>query len=240
MPEDIRLHRSQCRFALLMGASMAHSRTSPIWLATVPAAVAGVLLVAGAGRIAGSEPLLAAPAVEALREAPAGIVGWIVDSYARAPALVLGLAVLAAVPLVALAGVMLRAAPLDRERTRLVRGGRGLGEDATGTARGSERASPPGEGWLEIDGQPGRRIRIGRGLVRVGREDDNEIRLVARTVHRYHAVVHRNADGEHVVTDLSGGGNGVLVNGRRIVEARLSDGDIISIGGESLRFGLAR
>ncbi|MEW5962226.1 MAG: FHA domain-containing protein [Pseudomonadota bacterium] len=219
---------------------MAHSRMTPIWLATVPAALAGVVLVAGAGRVAGAEPLLAAPAVESVREAATAIVAWIGDSYARAPALVLGLAVLAAAPLVALAGAMMRAAPLDRERTRLVRGGRGMGEDASIATRGGERAAPSREGWLEVDGQPGRRIKVGRGMVRVGREDDNDIRLEARTVHRYHAVIHRNGDGEHVVTDLSGGGNGVLLNGRRIVEARLSDGDIISIGGESLRFGLAR
>src|SRR5690606_37068911 len=142
----------------------------------------------------------------------------------------------AAIPLVALAGALMRAAPLDQERTRLVRGAHGLGDETTVVARGSERLPPSGEGWVEISRQPGRRIKVGRGMVRVGREDDNEIRLEARTVHRYHAVIHRNAEGDHIVTDLSGGGNGVLVNGRRIVEARLSDGDIITIGGESLRF----
>lgn len=219
---------------------MAHSHVAPIWLAAVPAAVAGIVLVAGAATVAGAEPLLAAPAVQSLREAASELAAWIGDSYARAPALVLGLALLAAAPVVALAGLVMRSAPLDQERTRLVRGGRVGGEDSTTVTRGLERPSALAEGWIEIDGQPGRRIKIGRGLVRVGREDDNDIRLAQRTVHRYHAVIHRNSDGEHVVTDLSGDGNGVLLNGRRVVESRLADGDIISIGGESLRFGLAR
>lgn len=219
---------------------MAQSHIAPIWLAAVPAAVAGIALVAGAATVAGAEPLLAAPAVLSLREAATEIAGWIGDSYARAPALVLGLALLVAAPVIALAGLVMRSAPLDQERTRLVRGGRVSGEEATATPRGFERPSVLAEGWIEIDGQPGWRVKVGRGLVRVGREEDNDIRLAQRTVHRYHAVIHRNDDGEHVVTDLSGDGNGVLVNGRRIVEARLADGDIISIGGESLRFGLAR
>ena len=81
---------------------------------------------------------------------------------------------------------------------------------------------------MEVEGQPGNRYVIGRTLVRIGREEDNDICLAANTVHRYHAVIRRTTDGDVVITDLSGEeGNGVLVNGARVAEARLKQGDAI-------------
>ena len=64
-------------------------------------------------------------------------------------------------------------------------------------------------------------------MLRIGREADNDICLSDKTVHRYHAVIHRTTDGAVVVTDLSGAdGNGVLINGTRVGEGRLTEGDI--------------
>ena len=58
-----------------------------------------------------------------------------------------------------------------------------------------------------------------------------------KTVHRYHAVIRRTTDGDVVITDLSGAdGNGVLINGKRIGEARLVKGDVIGIGEVKLKF----
>jgi pSer/pThr/pTyr-binding forkhead associated (FHA) protein len=56
-------------------------------------------------------------------------------------------------------------------------------------------------------------------------------------VHRYHAAIRRTADGDVMITDLSGkDGNGVLVNGASVGEARLKKGDVINIGEVKLKF----
>jgi pSer/pThr/pTyr-binding forkhead associated (FHA) protein len=89
---------------------------------------------------------------------------------------------------------------------------------------------------VELAGS-GQRHVIGRAMLRIGREADNDICLSEKTVHRYHAVVRRTTDGEVVVTDLSGAdGNGVLINGTRVGEGRLTKGDVIGIGEVKLRF----
>ncbi len=63
------------------------------------------------------------------------------------------------------------------------------------------------------------------------------MRFAVKTVHRYHAVIRRTTDGVVMITDLSGkDGNGVLVNGARVAEARLTKGDIINIGEVKMRF----
>ena len=73
--------------------------------------------------------------------------------------------------------------------------------------------------------------------MRIGREADNDIRLSAKTVHRYHAVIRRTTDGDVMITDVSGNeGNGVLVNGAPVGEARLKKGDVINIGEVKLKF----
>jgi pSer/pThr/pTyr-binding forkhead associated (FHA) protein len=101
----------------------------------------------------------------------------------------------------------------------------------------TEGVSWPTEAWVDIQGAPGGRYVIGRTLVRIGREADNDIRLSAKTVHRYHAVIRRTTDGDVTVTDLSGNeGNGVLVNGKPVDEARLKKGDIINVGEVKLHF----
>jgi hypothetical protein len=168
---------------------------------------------------------------------------WIGESYARAPALVLGLSVVMVVPPLALVGLLARrkrrtsAAPSPSPDTTLAltrAGKRGVLE--TNTLK-TEGFSWPTEAWVDIQGAPGGRYVIGRTLVRIGREADNDIRLSAKTVHRYHAVIRRTTDGDVMVTDLSGNeGNGVLVNGKPVDEARLKKGDIINVGEVKLHF----
>jgi hypothetical protein len=166
---------------------------------------------------------------------------WIGESYARAPALVLGLSVVMVVPPLALVGLLARrkrrtsAAPSPDTTLALTRAGKRSALE-TNTLK-TEAFSWPTEAWVDIQGTPGGRYVIGRTLVRIGREADNDIRLSAKTVHRYHAAIRRTTDGDVMVTDLSGNeGNGVLVNGKPVDEARLKKGDIINVGEVKLHF----
>jgi pSer/pThr/pTyr-binding forkhead associated (FHA) protein len=81
------------------------------------------------------------------------------------------------------------------------------------------------------------RCAIPRDMLRIGREDDNDIRIPSGAVHRYHAAIHREDYDDWHITDLSGvEGNGMIVNGRRCCEAQLRDGDLIQLGPGRLRF----
>jgi len=79
--------------------------------------------------------------------------------------------------------------------------------------------------------------RIDSSMIRIGRHEENDIRLASQTVHRYHAVLHRTPELKFVITDLSGPeGNGVLVNAERVEQMALSAGDLIELGDVRLRF----
>lgn len=165
---------------------------------------------------------------------------WLANGYQRAPALMLGLAVLLTVPPLALAGLF-----FGRGRGRSQRNPdatvalpRRRQEPSQPRATLQTEISPwPTEAWVEAEGIPGGRRVIGRTLVRIGREDDNDIRFAVKTVHRYHAVIRRTTDGMVMITDVSGkDGNGVLVNGARVLEARLAKGDVINLGEVTMRF----
>ena len=168
---------------------------------------------------------------------------WIGESYARAPALVLGLSVVMVVPPLALVGLLARrkrrtsAAPSPDTTLALTRAGKRGATLLEQNTLKTEGFSWPTEAWVDIQGTPGGRYVIGRTLVRIGREADNDIRLSAKTVHRYHAAIRRTTDGDVMVTNLSGNeGNGVLVNGKPVDEARLKKGDIINVGEVKLHF----
>lgn len=76
-------------------------------------------------------------------------------------------------------------------------------------------------------------------LLRIGRHEENDVRLADKTVHRHHAVLQVTGDQGYTITDLSGAdGNGVLVNDERVTQARLRHGDIIELGSVRLRFTL--
>ena len=80
-------------------------------------------------------------------------------------------------------------------------------------------------------------VPLGHDLVRIGRHQENDIRLDDKTVHRYHALLHRSSDGDFHIRDLSGqAGNGVYVNGARIEQAALRTGDLVELGAVRLRF----
>lgn len=248
-PETVRLSRAAAGPAigfLARGSGLARdcalvcglallALVSPAWAVSEGVPVGGNLFVA-----------------TALEPMGAGIADWVAASYARAPALVLGLMALMAVPPLALLGwwVSRREAAstaVSEARTqirRVPRDARGLPRDGVRTGHIPLR---PLEAWVEVvaTGEAaaelqGRRYGLARTLLRIGRETDNDICLGDITVHRYHAAIHRTEDAEFVITDLSSAdGNGVLVNGRAVAEARLVSGDVIELGTARLRFSAA-
>jgi len=171
---------------------------------------------------------------------------WVMDSFQRAPALVLGLAALLTLPPLAVLGWLFglgrrKATPRSGgERTVAIRRERGpllAGKPPPPERRTTAGPIWPTESWLETTGAEASRHRIGNAVIRIGREADNEICLPQKTVHRYHAAVHRTSDAEVLITDLaSADGNGVIVNGKRVREARLENGDVIRLGEAELIF----
>ena len=77
-------------------------------------------------------------------------------------------------------------------------------------------------------------VAITREWTRIGRSLAADLRFDDATVSRRHALVVSQADGVRVIDDRSL--NGILVNGRRVEWAPLSDGDEITIGRHTLFF----
>jgi hypothetical protein len=101
----------------------------------------------------------------------------------------------------------------------------------------TETAPWPSAAWLAIEGRPTVQLPSGDTLLRIGRQDDNDVVIPDDSVHRHHALVHRTPDAHYVIVDLSGrAGNGVLVNGERLAESRLHDGDRILLGEVAMKF----
>lgn len=65
--------------------------------------------------------------------------------------------------------------------------------------------------------------------VTVGRTQECQIRIARPAVSRRHARLDLAPDGTHVVVDL-GSENGTYVNGVRVTEQRLADGDLVAFG----------
>lgn len=94
-----------------------------------------------------------------------------------------------------------------------------------------EPARPP-LGWLEAaDGQ---RFVLQPGLVRIGRDLENDVVLSDHRVSRFHAVVEPRGD-RVVLRDL-GSTNGTRVANRAGQQWELRDGDAVSLGGYLLTF----
>lgn len=221
-----------CMIAALSVATAAHAFVAAAHVSPI---VAGSALIGSVGETWGA------------------FTNWVAASYARAPALVLGLGLLVAVPPLAFAGYLLRSRAdegcedISQANTELYRSTPRTDEpEPRDGVKTGHVALRPLNAWVEIlnkhDVAPEAdvRYRLQRAVIRIGRESDNEVQLVDTTVHRYHAAIHRTEDAEFVITDLSSmDGNGVVVNGRAVAEARLSNGDTIELGIAKLKFTTA-
>jgi hypothetical protein len=96
-------------------------------------------------------------------------------------------------------------------------------------------AGSPPLGWLQLVGGDGQQMPLYVGSTRVGRHRENEVCLLNNSVHRRHAILHVSQDGTFSIHDL-GTKNGVAVNGTRINQHNLADGDVIELGEVKLRF----
>ncbi len=71
-------------------------------------------------------------------------------------------------------------------------------------------------------------LPLGEELLRIGRGPENELQIDDDSVSTFHAEIHL-AEGSHVLKDL-GSTNGVRVNGERVPQAVLADGDLLRFG----------
>jgi hypothetical protein len=170
------------------------------------------------------------------------LAGWLGESYRHEPAL---MAVVAAIlvlsPLVAMLALVYGFASrtVERRRTSSVAPLRKAMEAAAFTQVDTPATSRVRHAVLELLDDTATRMPIDGSMIRIGRHEENDIRLANKTVHRYHAVVHVTADQRFVITDLSGkDGNGVLLNSERVEQAPLAAGDIIELGDVKMRFTL--
>jgi pSer/pThr/pTyr-binding forkhead associated (FHA) protein len=92
----------------------------------------------------------------------------------------------------------------------------------------------PRTAFLIVEGN--RAISLERSITTIGRKNDNHIVIKNQHVSRYHAQI-RNIKNSFVLMDLEST-VGTSINGRKIKQAFLKDGDVISIGGSPLIFGL--
>jgi hypothetical protein len=156
------------------------------------------------------------------------------QGYRVAPALTVGIVLAIGLPVLAALARLSKPLTRSKDATRIYRPGRGDKFDAD-VAHGA--SIPRRQPFIEIENGRGIRCAIPRDMLRIGREDDNDIRIPSRYVHRYHAAIHREDYDDWHITDLTGvESNGLIVNGKRCCEARLSDGDLIQLGPGKLRF----
>lgn len=102
----------------------------------------------------------------------------------------------------------------------------------TCTSRMMDGASMPVKGTVVLT--DGRRIDIGSNPAIIGRLPDCEVPLTDPNISRRHAEI-RTVDGAHQITDL-GSTNGTRVNGIPIGHHKLEVGDVITLGGTSIRY----
>jgi hypothetical protein len=86
--------------------------------------------------------------------------------------------------------------------------------------------------YLELDdGASGERVLLplADGTTHLGRGFAADVRLEDQSVSRRHAILHLRAGGAaRLLDDRSA--NGTFVNGRRVTEAELADGDVLVLG----------
>jgi pSer/pThr/pTyr-binding forkhead associated (FHA) protein len=89
--------------------------------------------------------------------------------------------------------------------------------------------------YIRVDG-PDRTLLIplGSEVMHIGRGLAADLRLDESSVSRRHAILVPRPSGARVLDDRSS--NGTFVNGRRVVQADLHDGDVLVLGRVVLRY----
>jgi pSer/pThr/pTyr-binding forkhead associated (FHA) protein len=85
--------------------------------------------------------------------------------------------------------------------------------------------------YLEVDdGDERLLLPLLAGTTHVGRSFTADVVLEDMSVSRRHAIIHQRPTGSRVLDDRSA--NGTFVNGRRVTESELHDGDVVVLGRE--------
>lgn len=151
------------------------------------------------------------------------VTEWVREGYRKNPAVMLGLLAVVVLPVLAPIGLLLR---------------RRSQADSLPANLAEPLVVPPRTLWIEIEGVANSRRHLDHRLMRIGRQDDNDLCIDDQTVHRYHAVIYSSPDEGLMIADLSGPeGNGIKVNGERIAQALLKPGDRLDVGRVPLRIG---
>jgi hypothetical protein len=169
------------------------------------------------------------------------LIALVSGAYQRAPVLVLVLSALIILPLVALISFAAQTRMRRRSREAALRAAQRRAEaDDLVKETPAETPAWASQAWLTIEGRASGTMPLSGEVIRIGRHEDNDIRLTDRSVHRHHAVIERLSEEAFVITDVSGkDGNGVRVNGARTERAQLADGDLIELGRARLKFETA-
>ena len=86
----------------------------------------------------------------------------------------------------------------------------------------------------EIDGMDTRH-ELTKTASTIGRSSDNDIQLRNDSISAHHAEIHRRREGDFYIVDLASS-NGVYVNGSRVNQIEIHDGDLIELGDVRLHF----
>jgi hypothetical protein len=227
--------------------------------ANIPAVLIAIALaaacLAGSGLLtagAAQGPERVSPATPPNRSEPSSEPTWserfvavvargsehVVEAGRKAPLLVAVLSAVLLLPAVALISYLLQSrVRRDRERAASAAAETRAGiADAAGESA-AESAAPlwPHQAWLSLE--DAETVPLAGQITRIGRGQENDIRLPDASVHRFHAVIEHTAEEAFVITDLSGNdGNGLRINGKKLARAELADGDLIELGKTRLRF----
>jgi pSer/pThr/pTyr-binding forkhead associated (FHA) protein len=86
----------------------------------------------------------------------------------------------------------------------------------------------PGRYLAIEDGELTRLVALQRSVTHLGRGFSADLRLEDQSVSRRHAVIVDDGESARILDDRSA--NGTFVNGVRVADAELRDGDVIDVG----------